>query len=252
VFYFDGEVQRNELSARYGLTKNTDLMLTLAWDTWDGGCLDTLIESFHSLGFEQVGRDTVAKNQFTLTTIQKGQVVFFTQDARRTRPADPVVAVNHRFLQTDKLSFSLLGALQIPLTKTYGVYQSDWNSSVALLGQWQMTPRQALNGGFAYVNRGLKDYGQDPFFVKDQLAGHLGWEWRGWQTIRPYFLLVYQGDLTGPVLGTKFNKPSLIHDLGMHIRLNDRAALSFSYINNITHNENTADMGFALRLVVRP
>jgi Protein of unknown function (DUF3187) len=252
IFFFDGEVQRTELSARYGLTKNTDLMLTLAWDTWDGGYLDSLIEGFHKLGFEQIGRDIIAKNQFTLLSVQNGQIVFFTQDSLKAKAADPVIGINHRLLETDQLTVSLLGALQLPMTKMFGVFRSDWNSSAALLAQWRPDSNQAFNGGFAYVRRGLQDYGNEPFFVKDQVAGHLGWEWQGWSRFRPFFLLVYQSDLTGPMLGTHFDKPSLIHDLGVHVRLGNRTALTFSYINNITHNENTADMGFAVRLVVRP
>jgi hypothetical protein len=92
----------------------------------------------------------------------------------------------------------------------------------------------------------------NPFLIKDQIAGHLGWEWRGWARVRPFLVLVYHDGLTSQGPGATLDRPSVIHDLGLHLRLGPKVAATFSYINNITHNENTADMGLSLRLAVRP
>ena len=88
-----------------------------------------------------------------------------------------------------------------------------------------------------------------PFLLKDEHDGHLGWEWLGWSRVRPFLVLVYTSGLAAAKPGDKLNRSSLIHDLGVHVRLGPRTALTFSYINNITHNENTADMGFARDLL---
>jgi len=84
------------------------------------------------------------------------------------------------------------------------------------------------------------------------VAGHLGWEWRGWPRVRPFLVLVATSGITPPLPETKLDKLSLIHDLGVHVRMGPRTSWTFSYINNISHNENTADMELALRLTVRP
>lgn len=253
VFFFDAEIQRTEFSARYGLTGDTDLGVTVGWQGTEGGFMDGLIEGFHKLGFEQTGRSAIARDQFTFAIIQHGRVVHFSQTAVRARPVDPVVAVVHRLSTGPTFTLSLLGALQLPMTSYMGGLRSDWDSSAGLAFQWRPAPGHAVNGGGAYLRRGLRGgAGPNPFLIKDQIAGHLGWEWQGWRRIRPFVLLLYHDALTSQGPGATLDKPSVIHDLGMHLRLGPRSALTLSYLNNLTHHENTADMGLALRLCVRP
>jgi len=253
IFFFDGEVQRTEFSFRYGLTRDTDVALTLGWQSIDGGFMDGLIEGVHQLGFEQGGREAIARDQLTFAIIQKGQVVYFSQEPVRFHPVDPVLAVVHRFHESPRLTVSFLGALQIPATRFAGEFRSNWDSSAGVTFQWRLSPNQVVNGGGAYLRRNIKGGdGLNPFLIKDQIAGHLGWEWRGWARVRPFLVLVYHDALTSQGPGATLDKPSVIHDLGLHVRLGPRTALTFSYINNITHNENTADMGLAVRLSVRP
>lgn len=252
LYFFDGEIQRTELRACYGVSRSTDLGLTLSWQSVGGGYLDGLIESVHKLGFEQAGRSNVVKDQLAIVVIQKGHVVLFVEGGARAHPEDPLITVKHRWHETADLTLSFQGALQVPLTNWDGAYKSNWDSSASLLFQWRPSRNQAVDGGVAYLRRSLRQQGPAPFFIKDQVAAHFGWEWRGWSRVRPYILLVGTGGITPPGPGTTLDKPSLIHDLGLHLRVTRRSALTFSYINNITHNENTADMGIALRLSVRP
>ncbi len=253
LFFFDGEIQRTELGFRYGLTPDTDLAVTLGWQSMGGGFLDGLIENFHKLGFEQNGRNAIARNQLTLAIVQNGKLIYFTQTTIRARPVDPIVAIIHRFYETANLTVSLIGRLQVPMTEIEGAYRSDWDSSAGILFEWRPTRNQAIDGGAAYLRRTINNAGGvNPFLLKDEHDGHLGWEWLGWSRVRPFLVLVYTSGLAAAEPGDKLNRSSLIHDLGVHVRLGPRTALTFSYINNITHNENTADMGFALRLAVRP
>ena len=89
LFFFDGEIQRTELGFRYGLTPDTDLAVTLGWQSMGGGFLDGLIENFHKLGFEQNGRNAIARNQLTLAIVQNGKLIYFTQTTIRARPWTP-------------------------------------------------------------------------------------------------------------------------------------------------------------------
>lgn len=253
IYFFDAEIQRTELSFRYGVEADTDLALTLGWQSIGGGFLDGLIEDFHKLGFEQTGRSAITQNQFTMAVIQKGQLVYFTQTPVRARPVDPVLALIHRFYEGPKLTVSFLGALQVPATEIQSGFHSNWDSSADLIFQWRPAHNQVFNGGLAYLRRGVRGgIGASPFLIKDQIAGHLGWEWQGWPRVRPFLVLVYHDALTSQCPGATLDRPSVVHDLGIHVRLNSRTALTISYINNITHNENTADMGLSLRLAMRP
>jgi len=252
IYFFDAEVQRTELSFRYGLTPATDVALTLGWQSLDGGFMDGLIEAVHKLGFEQAGRSAIARDQLTFAIVQKGQVIYFSQEPVRFHAVDPVVAILHRFHEDPRLTVSFFGALQIPATRFAGELRSDWDSSAGLTFQWQPSPTQVIHGGGAYLRRTIRGgAGRNPFLIKDQIAGHLGWEWRGWSRVRPFLVLVYHDSLTSQGPGATLDKPSVIHDVGMHVRLGPRTALTFSYLNNITHNENTSDMGLAVRLAVK-
>ena len=252
IFFFDCEIQRSELQFKYGATASTELGVTFAWQGISGGYLDGPIEAFHKLGFEQTGRSGIVKNQVALVVIQKGHVVLFNQETVLAHPMDPVLTVLHRLYEGPALTLSLVGILQLPLTRWSSLYQSNWNTSAGLVWQVRPSDSQVFDGGVAYLRRALKHYGPDPFFIKDQVAGHLGWEYRGWRGLRPYLILLGTSGITTPEPGATLDKPSLLHDLGVHVRLGSAMALTLSYINNISHNENTADMAIALRLSVRP
>ena len=55
-----------------------------------------------------------------------------------------------------------------------------------------------------------------------------------------------------PQLHQHLDRPSLQHDLGVHWQVHPRWLLTLRYLNNLTHNENTADMGFGFSLSTRP
>jgi hypothetical protein len=251
LFFFDGEVQRTELGLRVGLTDATDLELTLSWQGLSGGHLDPLIDDFHSLGFQQTGRSQFAENQLTMVVIEKGQVKFFTETPVKDRPVDPVLTLVHALSQTDTLSTSVLATVQIPTTRWAGSYRSNWDASLGLALKWEPASADlAVDAGTAYIRRSKLLENPSPFFLKDQAAAHAALELRNWDRVHPYFMLVFVTGLTGPEPGNKLNRPSLCHDLGVHVRTGPHSVFTFGYINNITHNENTADMEFCARLTV--
>jgi len=253
LFYFDGEYQRTELQFRCGLTADTDLALTLGWLSAGGGCLDGLIEDVHRIGFRQVGRDAIARNRISSAIIQNGQVTYYSEKKIGCEPMDPQLTLVHRFHEGPRWTASFVGTVQIPLTTFEEGIRSDWDTSAGLAFQWRPSENHVFHGGVAYLRRALKDENEIfPFHLQDQVDGHLGWEWRGWARVRPFLMLVCYDALTGKDPSGTMDKPSLLHDLGMHVRMGEHTALTLSYTNNITHYHNTADLGFTLRLAVRP
>lgn len=84
--------------------------------------------------------------------------------------------------------------------------------------------------------------------MRDGWGAHATWEYRRWGTVRPFFQLYAQSGYLPPQPSQKLDRPSLQHDLGFHWQFRKDAVLTFRYLNNITHNENTADMGLGLSL----
>jgi len=86
---------------------------------------------------------------------------------------------------------------------------------------------------------------------RDQLGLHAmveGWCDRAW---RPFFQLVYLTGSTYATPGDQLNKPSLQHDLGLHWLATPNLVFTLRYMNNITNNENTADMALILEAAWR-
>jgi len=251
IFFFDEEISRTTLRVRYGLTANTDLWAELPFQSHGGGYLDNVIEGFHSLGFEQFGRDRIAKNRLTLVVMTRGNLDFYSDQTIRGKTQDSLLGVVHRFLESPTWSLSAQFTLKPPTTTTYDIYRSGWDHSLGLTGRWQPAPRHVFYFGGAYVGRppGSTPYNQLAFGgMRNGWGAHGTWEYRRWPRFRPFLQLYAQSGYLQPQLYQKLDRGSLQHDLGFHWPVWKNATLTFRYLNNITHNENTADMGLGLSL----
>ena len=251
VFYFDEEIVRTTLRLRYGLTERTDIWAELPFQSHTGGYLDNLIEDFHSLGFEQYGRDRVLKNQLTLVVMTHGQLQFFSDQPIRGKTQDPTVGLVHLVLQDPVWTVSVYGAVKPPITTTYDIYSSGWDQTLGVTARWQPGPRQVYYFGAGFIRRpgGSLAYNASPFGgMRNGWGAHGTWEYRRWQRVRPFFQLYAQTGYLRPQPSQKLDRPSLQHDLGIHWQLRRDTTLTCRYLNNITHNENTADMGLGLIL----
>ncbi len=251
VYYFDEEIVRTTLRVRYGLTDRTDVWMELPFQSHTGGYLDNVIEGFHHLGFEQFGRDRVVRNQLTLVVMTHGQLPFFSDQPIRGKTQDPTLGLVHVLAQEPGWTLSIYGALKPPLTTTYDVYQSGWDQTLGLSARWQPGARHVFYFGAGFLRRpgGSLAYNDSPFGrIRNGVGAHGTWEYRGWSRIRPFFQLYAQSGYLPRQPSQKLDRPSLQHDLGFHWQLRREATLTFRYLNNITHNENTADMGIGLIL----
>lgn len=254
VFYFDEEIVRVEATARYGLTDDTDLWAQLPFQSHYGGFLDGLIEGFHKLGFEQWGRDQVVRDQLTLVVMEHGQLTFFSQERMRGKTQDPTVGLLHRLVEGGPWRLSVHASLKPPMTSMYGVYRAGWDPSVGISARYQGGQRHVLFGGLGFVARtpGSPAYNAlegDGF--RNGWGAHATWEYRPGGRWRPFVQLYWQSGWLRPHPYQRLDHPSLQHDLGVHWQFHPKAVLSFRYLNNLTHNANTADMGLGLNLTAR-
>jgi hypothetical protein len=242
VYFFDEEIARFELEGRFGLTDQTDLWVRLPVQNHTGGFLDPLIEAVHSLGFEQYGRDRVMQNQLTLVVVHSGKILFFNNTKVMGKPQDPVLGITQRWVSEGPWMLSFTASLKPPLTRTYDTYQSGWDQSYGLTGAWLNGGRHAFYFGGAYIRRPHGTQNYNDLLFRDGVGLHATWEYRKWRSVQPFFQLYWESPFLHPQLDTTFDHPSLQHDLGVHWHWSPHTTLSFHYMNNITHNGNTADM----------
>lgn len=254
IFYFDEEVVRSTLRVRYGIGEETDLWGELPFQSHGGGYLDGVIEGFHSLGFEQYGRDRVVKNQVVLVVMAAGQLLFYNDETIRGKTQDPSIGLTRRLASGGTWTLSGHVSLKVPLTTTYAAYRSGWEQSYGLSGRWQPVPRHLFHFGGAFIHRPRGNAAYTAMTqggLRDGLGAHLGWEYRRAVRLHPFFQLHFQTGLMRPQPYQKLDRSSLQHDLGFHWHFRPEAALSLHYVNNITHNENTADMALGIGLDMR-
>lgn len=251
VFFFDEETARTSLRVRCGLTDQTDVWAELPFQSQGGGFLDGVIENFHKLGFEQFGRDLVKQNQVTLMVMTNGHLVFYSDQHIRGKTEDPTIGLLHRVSGGPTWNLSIYLSVKPPLTTTYDVFRSGWDQSLGLTGRWQPSLQHVFYGGFGFIHRpgGSAAYNTMAFgSFRDAWGAHATWEYRRWRKVRPFLQLYLQSGFLPKQPYQKLDRPSLQHDLGFHWQIKKDVVFTFRYLNNITHNENTADMGFGASL----
>ncbi len=252
AFWFDEEVLRTTIDVRTGLGPRTDAFLQWAWVSHTGGALDSTIERFHSvLGFRQWGRDLVARNQLVVAMMARGQVTFYSDDPIKRKPQDPVLGIVHQLMEGSSGGLSLTASVKPPLTKTYDVYQSGWDTQAGLSGWWDFAPGHQLTYGAAYTHRATGSAAYEQIGYRHEAGGHLGLRWRTKKALQPYLQLQFLSGFARPIEGATFHRPAFTHDLGLHWFFTPRAFATFRYVNNVSHNENTADMAFAVGITAR-
>ncbi len=253
VFFFDEEITRLDLTARYGLTDRTDVQVQWPIQSHYGGWLDSVIEGVHALGFKQFGRDLVGQNQLSLVVMEHGRITFFSQERITARPQDPTISLIHRLLEHGAFLISLHASVKPPLTHTYGSYRAGWDPALSLSARWQPATAHVFYAGVGGVAR-FRGSGSSNdvqgFIFRDGLGAHAGWEWRRGR-VRPFFQLLWQSGWLKPQPYQLLDRPSLQHDLGFHWQPKQKAVFTFRYLNNVSHNANTADMGLGLSLTLR-
>jgi len=251
IFYFDEEMTRTTFQVRTGIGPKTDIWVELPVESHGGGALDGLIESFHSgFGFGQWGRDLVAKNQAVVTTMRYGKVDFYHSGSSGLKVQDPLIGVVHQISNHGDSGLALTATVKPGLTKAYGVFESGWDWETGLSG-WTKRGRSTYYYGAAYTHRGKGNTGYTKLDYTSDIGAHFTWQGFNDRKVQPFFQLYYLSGFSTPQPFAKLNGYSLQHDLGVHWYFRKDAALTFRYINNISHNENTDDMSLGVGLTWR-
>jgi hypothetical protein len=243
IFFFQMETTLTTLRLRAGLGDGREAWVMLPVLRWSGGFEDGLIDWTHqTFGFNQTGRNYIEHNKVRVVVIQYGNVTEYSDHSGGSRLLDPVLGLTQSLY--DRGAWSLAASIQVKPAVVPSLYdsRSGVDSGLQFTSRW--TPNASMDTYFGIGgvhrqsgNRTFNEYG-----FRDQLGTHAmieGWRTSAW---RPFFQLVYLTGATRSSPGHNLSKSSLQHDLGVHWICNPNLVFTMRYMNNITNNENTADM----------
>ncbi len=242
VFLFQMETTLTTLRLRAGLDGGREAWVELPCFSYSGGFEDPLIEGVHGLGFNQAGRTSFPENQVRVMVVQQGKLVYYSDKSASPKLQDPVLGFTQTLYSVPGLV--LAGSLQVKpaLTRTLDGMRSGWDSGLQITGRWSPNPSldTYFGGGLVHRESGSLVFNQLGF--RDQLGAHIMVEGRRNASWRPFVQLVYLTGAAHSMGGERLGLTSLQHDMGVHWVYRPNLVFTFRYMNNITNNENTADM----------
>ena len=114
VLIFDGESQRYEFGARYGLGSQWEVGIMLPWMTYRGGVLDSFINRWHSvLGLPDHDRSDYPSDQLLFRHMTNGRIDF-EFDRAQSGFGDMQLQIANQIVQTESDSISLIASVNLP------------------------------------------------------------------------------------------------------------------------------------------
>src|SRR5712671_2948542 len=111
AYYVDGEFGVLDLTFHYALTSRTSAYSTLPLYAFGGGGLDGTIEGFHNaFGFDNAGREFVARDRFQTVLSLGGLHTVFLRAPIDGGVGDPVLGLRHSWLFGPRWALVLDGA----------------------------------------------------------------------------------------------------------------------------------------------
>ena len=131
--YLDAESRRKKIKYRYGISDSLELKLEIPFITFDGGTMDSTIESFHDMigisNFKKGGayRALSEKNQYAYYLVKDGKFLYASTKEIHNVRGEPDVGLKWNFITGGKI----LPA--ITLKMAYKFANSDRNGEQKLI-----------------------------------------------------------------------------------------------------------------------
>ncbi len=114
ILIFDGESQRYEFGARYGLGSRWEIGIMLPWMTYRGGVLDSFIDRWHSVwGLPDHDRSDYPSDRLLFRHMTNGRIDF-EFDRAQSGFGDLQLQIANQLVQTDRSSVSLVASVNLP------------------------------------------------------------------------------------------------------------------------------------------
>jgi len=247
-YLLDIETATLDFTLHYKLTQNTSLYAIISAISYQGGFLDSTIESFHeSFGFSTFGRPALARNQAALLYDLKSVQLVFTEKPTDGGLTDPTFGFRYSGLQfSDKWHLTLEGAVKVPVAGRrllLSTGRTDYGVQAAIQ---RLGIKHAFYGNLAavYYAGTSQPAPQDSQIVPTLIVGYeYKWTEKTNLNVQAYISnSVYshrQTDLE-ELLGMKYQ-----YSLGIRHRF-DNWLVSFGFTENVQNINNTPDVGFQL------
>lgn len=111
---FDGESQRYEFGARYGLGSQWEVGILLPWITYRGGVLDSFINRWHSVwGLPDHDRADYPSDKLRFMHTTNGKIDF-DFDRAKSGFGDMQIQIANQIMQTERDSIALIANINLP------------------------------------------------------------------------------------------------------------------------------------------
>ncbi|MDB6060022.1 MAG: hypothetical protein JWM78_125 [Verrucomicrobiaceae bacterium] len=132
--FFDGESQRYELSARYGIGHNVELGVSVPWISCNGGALDGFIDDWHRWwGLPRGGRPDFRSHQVAFNYQRDGHTEFNFANAE-SGFGDVQISAAWQWIKSSQNAVALSGYINLPtgdVDKLTGTGKTSAGFSVA-------------------------------------------------------------------------------------------------------------------------
>lgn len=243
AFYFDGSISVLNLAMHYGISEQLALYAIVPVHRYHGGSLDATIESFHrKAGFDDFGRDLVARDQFQGFFKIGNHVTELRAAPRGTGFADPVVGVRRRGLALGEWDVVLEAAIKLPWGANDPLFSSgraDAGVQASVQRQWE---ENALYFSLSHVYFGGSDnFGTSLHRQIPALSG--AWETRIGRTTSVILQFsaarsIFSGDTDPELAANQYQLSAGVRHASGNMHY------TFALTENIVNFNNTPDIGF--------
>ena len=244
AFYFDGSISVLALSFHYGVSDALAVYGILPVHRYHGGSLDATIESFHQkAGFDDFGRDLVARDQFQGFFKIGDRQTTLAGAPRGTGIADPVIGIRHRGLTAGAWDVVLEFAAKLPVGARDPLFSSG-HADVGL--QFSLQRQWADNGLYFSVSHVY--FGGSKSFGDDAVNRHIPSVTAAWETrVATSTSVILQASASRSVFRGDTD-PELAanqYQLSIGLRHVDGPLhYSIALTENVVNFNNTPDIGF--------
>jgi hypothetical protein len=137
AYLVDGEFGLVDLTLHYRVNRHLGLYATVPYYFFDGGFLDSTIESFHeNFGFSTAARDLAERNQWQVVAKLDQRVILVAGEAPANDLGDPVVGLRWAFLEApDRYNVVLETAAKIAWAdeeRLVSTGEHEWGTQLSL------------------------------------------------------------------------------------------------------------------------
>ena len=253
-YLLDIEIVQNIVGITVGMSKGTELGVTVPFISFSGGCLDRFIIDFHNrLGLGQAGRIGYPSNSMQVSLIGESgdSLVVLDNNDRKTILGDVSLFARSRIYRGESRLRSLIftALLRFPTACRRGYYGSGGAD-----GAFSISSSHRINRLFLYTTLGYGIYGSGSLIGLDLRP----YQWTLFAALevpvnKNISVIVQQLSNSGAARDCyEFSKPTHELTIGVKQYVSRRIVLEYGIIENLFSFRNSVDFGLNFSIIYRP